>query len=442
MITPPSPKNFWHSLRKSLFDPPASMSDVGQRRQAQLAAWISLILAAWFLMAVISILAIGNVTFGAAILFVVVVASLVSYAFSRTHSYQVASWMLTIIFIVSGYSMLAILPLKDAGPTFLAQVVLGLVIGSALLTVQSLSLVVVLSTACWIVVASFLPAADRPDFFAPAASSTIAGILLAVFSGVRNLIERDRLRELAAANRELRAIQNTLEERVAERTALSEAARQEAETARKALENEIWLTSGQVVVNEALRGQQSFAELANRAIQAICHYLNAPVGMLFVWQEEKMQLAGSYAYAPTADQPSTSFSLGQGLLGQMALDRQPLYLKQVPPGYLNVISGLGETLPRQLVIWPLQYNDELAGAIEIGLMNSLTAQQEQFFRHAAESLAAALQTALARARIDELLMKTQAQAEELQTREEELRAINDELQAQSETLNGGNVIPR
>jgi outer membrane murein-binding lipoprotein Lpp len=114
-----------------------------------------------------------------------------------------------------------------------------------------------------------LPDEQRSDFYAPAGSGTLTGILLAIFSGVRDLIERQRLDEITTANHELRAMQATLETRVAERTALAEAARLEAENARQSLENEIWLSNGQLAVNEALRGQQGVESLASNAMRAV-----------------------------------------------------------------------------------------------------------------------------------------------------------------------------
>jgi outer membrane murein-binding lipoprotein Lpp len=252
-----------------LAEPAAVISDVGQRRQAQLLAWVSLVLAGWFLLAAVSILAVGSAIQGAGVMFIVVIASGAAYGLSRTRHFRLAAWILVVLLVASGYSILAVVPFKDAGPTFLALVVIGFVIGSATLSVRGLSLAVVSNTLCWMVVAALLPDEQRSDFYAPAGSGTLTGILLAIFSGVRDLIERQRLDEITTANHELRAMQATLETRVAERTALAEAARLEAENARQSLENEIWLSNGQLAVNEALRGQQGVESLASNAMRAV-----------------------------------------------------------------------------------------------------------------------------------------------------------------------------
>jgi hypothetical protein len=432
MAVLPPKITFWRSVRRWLFEPNAAIKDIGQRRQAQLMAWISLVVTAWFLMAVISIFAMRNATFGALVLLAVVVFSLISYVFSRTRHIQVASWILTTLFLVAGYGTLLGLPLKDASTTYLALVVLGFVIGSAVLPVRGLAFAVAANTLCWMVVAIFVPAADRLDFFAPAGSGTITGILLSIFVGVRNLIEKERLQETAVVNRELRVIQSTLEERVNERTIIAETARQDAESARQALESEIWLTNGQLAINEALRNQQDPNTMARNATQVICDYLEAPVGVLYILRDERLHFAGGRAFTPPPNQPHKSFAFGEGLIGQVARQRQPLILKQVPSGYLDISSGLGSTSPMQLAIWPLCHNEQLVGVIEIGLAHPLAARQEYFLQRVSESVAAALQVAQTRARIDELLKETQAQTEELQVREEELRTINEKLESQAE----------
>jgi transcriptional regulator with GAF, ATPase, and Fis domain len=156
---------------------------------------------------------------------------------------------------------------------------------------------------------------------------------------------------------------------------------------------------------------------------------------LFVWRDDqRLHFAGGRAFTFADGQPRRSFALGEGLIGQVGREQQPILLKQVPPGYLDVVSGLGENPPQQIALWPLRYNEQLAGVIEIGLVQPLTAQQELFLQRAAEMVASALQTAQTRARIDELLQESQVQTEELHTREEELRAINEELEAQAEAM--------
>ena len=260
---------------------------------------------------------------------------------------------------------------------------------------------------------------------------------------------------LSGITRALRSVQHyarvleqeraSLEQRVAERTQAAETARRQAEIANQALEVEVWQNKGLIRLNEALREEQEVECLAGRALDVVCHHLQAPVGAVFLLIEDHLKFAGGYAHLPDA-QTMTTYRLGEGLLGQAALDQHPIVVEQIPADCLTVTSGLGNALPSRLAIWPLQNGGILFGALEVGLLEdalsienspfpasvaSLPAAQAQFLDRAAENIAIALQTAYARRRITELRLETQAQAEELQAREEELRAMNDELQVQA-----------
>jgi len=128
------------------------------------------------------------------------------------------------------------------------------------------------------------------------------------------------------------------------------------------------------------------------------------------------------------------FDPDQGLLGQAVRDQQPIVVRDVPDSYMPIVSGLGDSPPRQVALWPLLYEGQTLGAVELGLLDELSAAQKQFLERAAERVAMSLHTAQSRARINALLTETQAQASELALREEELQAINEELQTQAESL--------
>lgn len=73
------------------------------------------------------------------------------------------------------------------------------------------------------------------------------------------------------------------------------------------------------------------------------------------------------------------FQLGEGLPGQVAVDRKLLNLSSVPDGYLSVRTGLGEANPNSLIVFPIQYGDKLWGVIELASFHSFTEEDETFF---------------------------------------------------------------
>ena len=212
----------------------------------------------------------------------------------------------------------------------------------------------------------------------------------------------------------------------------AEQAKEQAEAANKNLEVQIWQTTGQAQLSDQMRGEQDIHTLANSIIQQLCYYLQAQIGVLYVVEGQYFVPMGRYAYSDL--EPIESFEFGEGLVGQTALEMRPMFVTDVPNDYLIVRSGLGETVPRNIVLFPFMYNDRVIGVIELGTLGDFSQAQLEFIEIALASIAIVFNTAQARAQIDELLVQTQQQAEDLQAQEEELRVANEELETQTESL--------
>ena len=78
-----------------------------------------------------------------------------------------------------------------------------------------------------------------------------------------------------------------------------------------------------------------------------------------------MNVAGTYGLA---DVPQR-IRLGEGLLGQCALERGTLVLSDVPAGFWRVSSGLGEAGPGALMLFPIVSNKDLLGVLEVASLD-------------------------------------------------------------------------
>lgn len=240
-------------------------------------------------------------------------------------------------------------------------------------------------------------------------------------------------RELAQSNRALAAVRASLAEQVMERTHNLELAHQEVAAVNETLQTQIWQTQGLADLSERLRGEQETPALARHVVHFLCEYLEAQVGTLFLVAGDCLQLMGSYAYQ-RRKHAKNQFHFGEGLIGQAALEQQPIVLTEVPPEYLPIGSGLGTAVPRNILVLPFLYENQVIGVIELGTLQPFTPTQMSFLQTALNSIAIAFYTMQAHARVHELLAETQQQAAELQVQEEELRAANEELEAQTESL--------
>ncbi|HXU94617.1 MAG TPA: response regulator [Gallionella sp.] len=196
-----------------------------------------------------------------------------------------------------------------------------------------------------------------------------------------------------------------------------------------------WLKSGQNELNALMRGEQGAAEMANKVLAYLAGYLKAGVGALYLYDEHTRELclAATYAYTPRKDH-GDCFSLGEGLIGQAAREQKTICLSDVPPGYLPVVSALGEAEPKVVTVVPLMHGKRLVGVLEMGSFSEIGGIEREFLELARESVAIGLDTTLARQRMSELLEETQQQAEELRMQQEELQQSNEELEERAQML--------
>lgn len=213
---------------------------------------------------------------------------------------------------------------------------------------------------------------------------------------------------------------------------VAEQAREAAEAAKHTLEVQIWQTTGQAELSNKMRGEQDIPTLANSIMHQLCHYLRAQIGALYVVEEDNLKLVGRYAYS--SKKAVQRFKLGEGLVGQAALGKQPMLVTDVPQEYIMVRSALGETVPRNIMLFPFIHEDRVGGVIELGTLTGFTQAEMEFVQKALDNIAIAFNTAQARAHIDVLLAQTQQQTKDLQAQEEALRIVNQELENQAASL--------
>jgi putative methionine-R-sulfoxide reductase with GAF domain len=131
-------------------------------------------------------------------------------------------------------------------------------------------------------------------------------------------------------------------------------------------------------------------EQLQSAIKAICKQLEAGQGALYLTKEEdgnkKIELHSGYSLN-IGESATLSFDFGEGLVGQAAAEGRTLYVDEVPQGYITVISGLGSSSPRYLLITPIKKQDQVVGAIEIASFTALNASQRKFVEDSVQLLA-------------------------------------------------------
>lgn len=199
-------------------------------------------------------------------------------------------------------------------------------------------------------------------------------------------------------------------------------------------ERKSWLQDGQAGLNDSMRGEQDLAELSWNIVTYLAKYLNMQTGAMYVIDDDKqLKLMGTYAWSLSTN-ISKSFGLGEGIVGQAALEQQPIELSDIPDDYMVIESGLGSTSPKAAIIIPLVYEEEVKGVFEFALLKPLDEQQKLFLEESVEKVAIAINSAQYRTRVNDLLVKTTKQSEVLKEQQEELKSVNDELENRARVL--------
>jgi CheY-like chemotaxis protein/signal transduction histidine kinase/CHASE3 domain sensor protein len=200
----------------------------------------------------------------------------------------------------------------------------------------------------------------------------------------------------------------------------------------RARQAQVWIRSGQMGLSQQMQGDQALERLGNNLLGFLANFVEAQVGAVYIAEGGQYRRFAGYAIA--ADAAVEAVRPGDGLLGQAVKDLRALRVRDVPPGYLPISSGIGKGTPNELVVVPASVDGVVQAVLELGFFGATDADQRELLSRASESIAVAVRAAKDRQRLEELLQETQQQAEELQAGAEELRVSNEELEEQGQAL--------
>ncbi|HEU4696190.1 MAG TPA: HAMP domain-containing protein [Sphingomicrobium sp.] len=198
-----------------------------------------------------------------------------------------------------------------------------------------------------------------------------------------------------------------------------------------------WLKTNLARFSRMLQGERDLATVSNLIMSELAPLVNAQYGVFYVSKREedetKLELVASYG-AESAEELKSEFRLREGLIGQAAADRRPILLKDVPPDFIRIGSGLGHATPANVNILPALFEDEVKAVIELASFNEFNETHQSFLDQLMESVGIVLNTIAATMRTEGLLKQSQLLTQELQARQTELTRKQQELHATNEEL--------
>jgi CheY-like chemotaxis protein/signal transduction histidine kinase/HAMP domain-containing protein len=217
---------------------------------------------------------------------------------------------------------------------------------------------------------------------------------------------------------------------------INEMIRNLRDTTRKNMEQD-WLKTNLARFSRTLQGQRDLATVSHLILSDLAPLVTAHHGAFYVVEgsgdQAALKLRASYA-STDRSQVRTEFHFGDGLVGQCAVDRRMVILRQVPPDYVQIGSGLGQASPRGIVILPVLFEGQVRAVLELATFDEFDEIRLTFLEQLAETIGIVLNTIGANMRTEELLKQSQALTESLQAQQEALTETNKRLEQQTRSL--------
>ncbi len=186
------------------------------------------------------------------------------------------------------------------------------------------------------------------------------------------------------------------------------------------------------------KNQNDYDALTDEILSYLVKYVGARQGGLYVTFESEdgtktLKLEGCYAYERKKHIHS-EVEIGEGIIGQVYLERRVMHLDNIPNGYTTITSGLGQSTPTTLVVVPLNFNEDTEGVLEIASFKKYEPFEITFLQKAGEIIASSLINIQTNEKTKKLLELSQLQAEDMKNKEEEMRQNMEELEATQEEM--------
>ncbi|WP_426270915.1 response regulator [Dyella kyungheensis] len=197
-----------------------------------------------------------------------------------------------------------------------------------------------------------------------------------------------------------------------------------------------WVKTQVSQVASDLQKMETERAFAEQLTGTLAPLLDCGVGVFYRFDEQdrRLRLQGSYGYQQRRHL-STEYALGEGLVGQSALERKTITLQDVPDDYVRIHSGSGEASPRAITVLPLVLRDKLLGVLELASFQHFTDPQQRLLAELLPIASLSLENLGRALRTQDLLKRTSEQADELRASEEILRRQQQDLQVTNEELN-------
>jgi HAMP domain-containing protein/CheY-like chemotaxis protein len=197
-----------------------------------------------------------------------------------------------------------------------------------------------------------------------------------------------------------------------------------------------WLKTNLARLTGMLQGQRDLTTVGRMLLSELAPLVNAQQGVIYQMATEgaqSLRLLSSFADDGQSGHPP-QFRLGEGLIGQCAAEKGSMLITDLPPNTIPIRSGLFEAVPRNIIVLPVLFEDQVKAVIELASLTSFTASHQAFLELLTASIGIVLNSIEATMQTEALLQQSQQLAAELQSQQTELQQTNEQLAQKAQQL--------
>ena len=202
-----------------------------------------------------------------------------------------------------------------------------------------------------------------------------------------------------------------------------------------------WLKTNLARFTNMLQGQRDLTTVGRLLLTELTPLVNAHMGVIYQVENEdspKLRLLSAYAGdGVVPHQPILQF--GEGLIGQCAMDKRQRLVSDIPSDAVPINSALLRVAPKNLVVFPVLFENQVKAVIELASVSAFTTSQMTFLEQLTDSIGIVLNSIEATMQTEGLLKQSQQLAGELQTQQKELQQTNEQLEQKAQQLAERNV---
>jgi HAMP domain-containing protein/CheY-like chemotaxis protein/signal transduction histidine kinase len=202
-----------------------------------------------------------------------------------------------------------------------------------------------------------------------------------------------------------------------------------------------WLKTNLARFTSMLQGQRDLATVGRMLLSELVPLADAHQGVIYRMDAQgtpRLRMLASYGNLPHQGYPA-ELALGEGFVGQCALDQRRILVTNVPPDTVPIGTALFSALPRCLVVFPVIFEGEIKAVLGLASLNDFTPARLTFLEQLTASVGIVFNSIEATMRTEALLTQSQQLAGELQLGQKELQQINEQLALKAEQLAERNV---